>query len=439
MQVTQNEYTLTISEAAAMLGGTEKAVERLIFTARLDAVRVKGEHGHEFRIRPDDILAQKSDLAQRVADFDGDRSARTGGEAVTSTSEPEESAAPKAKKRASPTTKKSASSPAKKRAPRKADPEVAVTEAETETSTAWTVSMPAQSATPPPFSAKPIRETVPAEDTPAPVPLFSHEAVHVEVADLTAPEETEEPLPALDWDPSPTAEAATAPAEPLPAEDESDPEDVRETVLKVLASLKEPKPKVLAANLEPSLATSYDEPDAASDTPEERLVEPPIELGMELRPGEFDPPTHLSKTAIELPTLTPLDAADASALEAEFQIAPAASEASVVEVSPEADGREEASDPEDVRETVLKVLASLDDPSRSPGAAWVRNAEVLDAAASEETDDATLAAPQQKPEPEPEFPEISEESLENAPEEKSPRGVLTAGLKRLGSLLPFRK
>jgi hypothetical protein len=62
------EYTLTVPEAAAMLGETEKAVQRLIYTAKLDAIRIKGARGHEFRVRPADITTRKAELQQRIAE-----------------------------------------------------------------------------------------------------------------------------------------------------------------------------------------------------------------------------------------------------------------------------------------------------------------------------------------------------------------------------------
>jgi hypothetical protein len=66
------EYTLTVPEAAAMLGETEKAVQRLIYTAKLDAIRIKGARGHEFRVRPADITTRKAELQQRIAEAQAD-------------------------------------------------------------------------------------------------------------------------------------------------------------------------------------------------------------------------------------------------------------------------------------------------------------------------------------------------------------------------------
>jgi hypothetical protein len=60
------EYTLTVPEAAVLLGETEKAVHHLIYTARLDAIRVQVGQGHEFRMRPSDVLAQKAQLERGV-------------------------------------------------------------------------------------------------------------------------------------------------------------------------------------------------------------------------------------------------------------------------------------------------------------------------------------------------------------------------------------
>jgi hypothetical protein len=61
------EYTLTVPEAAAMLGETEKVVHHWIYTARLDALRVRGEQGHEFRVRPSDVLARKAEVRAAAA------------------------------------------------------------------------------------------------------------------------------------------------------------------------------------------------------------------------------------------------------------------------------------------------------------------------------------------------------------------------------------
>jgi hypothetical protein len=60
MQALLEEYALTIPEAAAVLGETEKAIHRLIYTAKLDAVRVKTRGGHEFRLRRSDVLAHRA-------------------------------------------------------------------------------------------------------------------------------------------------------------------------------------------------------------------------------------------------------------------------------------------------------------------------------------------------------------------------------------------
>lgn len=66
------EFTLTVAEAAAMLGGSEKAIQRLIYTARLDAIRVKGARGHEFRVRATEVTTRKAELQQRIAEAQSD-------------------------------------------------------------------------------------------------------------------------------------------------------------------------------------------------------------------------------------------------------------------------------------------------------------------------------------------------------------------------------
>jgi len=66
------EFTLTVAEAAAMLGGSEKAIQRLIYTARLDAIRVKGARGHEFRVRATEVSTRKAELQQRIAEAQSD-------------------------------------------------------------------------------------------------------------------------------------------------------------------------------------------------------------------------------------------------------------------------------------------------------------------------------------------------------------------------------
>lgn len=64
------EYSLSLKEAAALLGSNEKAIQRLIYTAKLDAIRLKGESGHEFRLRPHDITTRKEELRQHIWEFD---------------------------------------------------------------------------------------------------------------------------------------------------------------------------------------------------------------------------------------------------------------------------------------------------------------------------------------------------------------------------------
>jgi hypothetical protein len=68
----REEFTLTVAEAAAMLGGSEKAIQRLIYTARLDAIRVKGARGHEFRVRANEVSTRKAELQQRIAEAQSD-------------------------------------------------------------------------------------------------------------------------------------------------------------------------------------------------------------------------------------------------------------------------------------------------------------------------------------------------------------------------------
>jgi hypothetical protein len=68
----REEFTLTVAEAAAMLGGSEKAIQRLIYTARLDAIRVKGARGHEFRVRATEVTTRKAELQQRIAEAQSD-------------------------------------------------------------------------------------------------------------------------------------------------------------------------------------------------------------------------------------------------------------------------------------------------------------------------------------------------------------------------------
>lgn len=63
-QALLEEYTLTVAEAAALLGETEKGIQRLIYTAKLDAIRVKGSRAYEFRLRPSDVLAQRARALQ---------------------------------------------------------------------------------------------------------------------------------------------------------------------------------------------------------------------------------------------------------------------------------------------------------------------------------------------------------------------------------------
>jgi hypothetical protein len=62
------EYTLTVPEAAAMLDVSEKSIQRLIYTARLDAVRVKGPRSHEFRLCAAEIRGRQEELRHYLAD-----------------------------------------------------------------------------------------------------------------------------------------------------------------------------------------------------------------------------------------------------------------------------------------------------------------------------------------------------------------------------------
>jgi hypothetical protein len=84
------EYTLTVAEAAAMLGGTEKAIQRLIYTARLDAIRIKGARGHEFRVRATDVTTRKAELQQRIADTQSEGEPRTTNGSQSDTAAPSE-------------------------------------------------------------------------------------------------------------------------------------------------------------------------------------------------------------------------------------------------------------------------------------------------------------------------------------------------------------
>jgi hypothetical protein len=69
MQAQTQEFSLTVAEAAALLGSDERAIRRLIFTARVDAIRLKVKKGHEYRLRQDEILSRREELRERIGTF----------------------------------------------------------------------------------------------------------------------------------------------------------------------------------------------------------------------------------------------------------------------------------------------------------------------------------------------------------------------------------
>lgn len=69
-QAQTRDYSLTVAEAAALLGSHEKAVERLIFSARVDAIRLKVKKGHEYRLRADEIVERREELRERIGAVD---------------------------------------------------------------------------------------------------------------------------------------------------------------------------------------------------------------------------------------------------------------------------------------------------------------------------------------------------------------------------------